>query len=54
LRVKKDKDLRRTMTEEGLCRAACFRWEKAARQLLECMRNVVTEKHSETRQGKRR
>ena len=47
LRVRSDKDLRRTMIEKGLCRAACFRWDKAARQILECMRNVVTEKHSE-------
>lgn len=53
LRVRSDGDLRRTMIEEGLSRAACFRWDKAARQLLECMRNVVAEKHSERRQGKR-
>jgi glycosyltransferase involved in cell wall biosynthesis len=53
LRVRSDNDLRRTMTEKGLCQAACFRWEKAARQLLECMRNVVTEKHSERRWDKR-
>jgi glycosyltransferase involved in cell wall biosynthesis len=45
-RVRSDKDLRRTMIEKGLCRAACFRWDKAARQLLQCMRNVVAEKHS--------
>ena len=49
LRVRSDKDLRRTMIEKGLGRAACFRWDKAARQLLECMRNIV-QKHSETRQ----
>jgi glycosyltransferase involved in cell wall biosynthesis len=54
LRVRSDDDLRRTMTEKGLCRATCFCWEKAARQLLECLRNVVTEKHSETRQAKHR
>jgi glycosyltransferase involved in cell wall biosynthesis len=49
LRVRTDKDLRRMMIEKGVRRAACFRWDKAARQLLECMRNVVTEKHSERR-----
>jgi glycosyltransferase involved in cell wall biosynthesis len=51
LRVRSDKDLRRMMIEKGLRRAACFRWDKAARRLLECMRNVVTEKHSERRQS---
>jgi glycosyltransferase involved in cell wall biosynthesis len=49
LRVRSDKDLRRTMIEKGLRRAACFRWDKAARQLLECMRKVVGEKQSERR-----
>lgn len=49
LRVMSDKDLRRTMIEKGLSQAASFHWDKAARQLLECMRNVVTEKHSERR-----
>ena len=53
LRVMSDKDLRKTMIERGLSRAACFRWEKAARQLLECMRTVVGEKHPERRQEKR-
>jgi glycosyltransferase involved in cell wall biosynthesis len=43
-RVRNDKDLRRTMIEKGLRRAACFRWDEAARRLLECMRNVVAEK----------
>jgi glycosyltransferase involved in cell wall biosynthesis len=47
LRVRSDKDLRRTMTERGVCRAAGFRWDKAARQLLECIRNVVTKKRPE-------
>jgi len=44
--VIRDKDLRRTMVEKGLRRAACFRWEKAAGQLLECMRRTVAEKRS--------
>jgi glycosyltransferase involved in cell wall biosynthesis len=44
LRVRSDKDLRRTMIERGLRRAACFHWDKTARQLLECMQNVVAEK----------
>ena len=49
LRVRSDMDLRRRMIEKGLSRAASFRWDKAARQLLECLRSVVTEKHSEGR-----
>ena len=53
LRVRSDEDLRRTMIDKGLRRAACFRWDKAARQILECMRNVVAKKHSERRQEKR-
>jgi glycosyltransferase involved in cell wall biosynthesis len=40
LRVRNDEDLRRTMIEKGLRRAACFGWDNAARQLLECMRKV--------------
>jgi glycosyltransferase involved in cell wall biosynthesis len=44
LHVRRDRDLRRTMIEKGLRRAACFRWDKAARQLLECMQNTVKAK----------
>jgi glycosyltransferase involved in cell wall biosynthesis len=44
LRVRSDADLRKAMIEKGFSRAASFRWDKAACQLLECMRNVVTEK----------
>jgi glycosyltransferase involved in cell wall biosynthesis len=51
LRVRNDKDLRRTTIEKGLGRAACFRWDKAACQLLECMRNVVAKKHPKRRQS---
>jgi glycosyltransferase involved in cell wall biosynthesis len=47
LRVRSDKDLRRAMIEKGLRRAACFGWDKAARQLLQCLRKVVSEKRSE-------
>ena len=50
-RVRSDETLRRTMVVKGLSRAACFRWDNSARQLLECMRNVVAEKHSEKRHG---
>ena len=49
LRVRSDKDLRRTMIEKGFRRAACFRWDKAAGQLLECMRRTVAEKRSGNR-----
>jgi glycosyltransferase involved in cell wall biosynthesis len=45
-RVRSDETLRRTMIEKGLSRAASFRWDKAARQHLECMRNLVTAKRS--------
>jgi len=43
LRVRSDPELRRSMSEKGLRRAACFSWDKAAGQLLECMRRVVVE-----------
>jgi glycosyltransferase involved in cell wall biosynthesis len=46
LRVRRDKELRAAMIEKGLSRAACFRWDKAAGQLLECMRRAVAEKRS--------
>jgi len=46
LRVRRDPDLRQTMIEKGLRRAACFGWDKAARQLLECLHKTVREKHS--------
>jgi len=49
LRVRSDKDLRRKMIEKGLRRAAGFRWDKAAGQLLECMRGTVAEKGSGNR-----
>ena len=49
LRVRGDQVLRRTMIEKGLSRAACFRWDKTARHLLECMQNVVEGKRSEKR-----
>ena len=47
LRVRSDEALRRAMIEKGLKQAAGFRWDKAARQILECMRNVVRQKHFE-------
>jgi glycosyltransferase involved in cell wall biosynthesis len=47
LRVRSEADLRRTMIEKGINRAACFRWEKTARQHLECMQKLVREKHSQ-------
>jgi glycosyltransferase involved in cell wall biosynthesis len=46
LRVRSDVDLRKAMIQKGLSRAACFRWDKAACQLLECMQNVFAEKCS--------
>jgi glycosyltransferase involved in cell wall biosynthesis len=46
-RVRSDENLRRTMIEKGLSRAGCFGWDKAARQLLECMRKVVDGKRSD-------
>jgi glycosyltransferase involved in cell wall biosynthesis len=46
LRVRSDMDLRKAMIQKGLSRAAHFRWDKAACQLLECMRNVSGEKRS--------
>jgi len=49
LRVRNDKDLRRTMIEKGLRQAACFRWDRAAGQLLECMRRTVVEKRDAKR-----
>jgi glycosyltransferase involved in cell wall biosynthesis len=48
-RVMSDTDLRRTMIEKGLTRAACFGWDKAARRLLDCMRHTVAEKQSKRR-----
>jgi glycosyltransferase involved in cell wall biosynthesis len=45
LRVRSDEGLRRAMIEKGLKQAAGFRWDKAAREILECMRNVVRQKH---------
>jgi glycosyltransferase involved in cell wall biosynthesis len=54
LRLGNDEDLRRTMIEKGLRRAACFGWDKAARQLLECMRKAVDGKRSESRSGNSR
>ena len=44
LRVRSDEGLRSAMIEKGLKRAASFRWDKAAREMLECMRDVVREK----------
>jgi glycosyltransferase involved in cell wall biosynthesis len=44
-RVRSDEGLRRAMVEKGLMQAAGFRWDTAARQTLECMRNVVRQKH---------
>jgi glycosyltransferase involved in cell wall biosynthesis len=44
LRVRSDTDLRKALIDRGLSRAACFRWDKAAGQLLECMRNLAAEK----------
>ncbi len=49
LRVRSDQDLRKRMIEKGLNRAACFRWDRAARQLLQCMQNVAAEKCSKKR-----
>jgi len=49
LRVRSDTDLRKAMIEKGLGRAACFRWDKAAGQLLECLRKAMAEKRSERR-----
>jgi len=46
LRVSSDTDLRKAMIQKGLNRAAFFRWDKAACQLLECMRDVSSEKRS--------
>jgi glycosyltransferase involved in cell wall biosynthesis len=46
LRVRSDSDLRNEMIEKGLRRAASFRWDIAARKLLECMRRTVAEKRS--------
>jgi len=46
LRVRSDADFRKAMIQKGLSRAACFRWDNAACQLLECMRNVFGEKRS--------
>jgi len=46
LRVRSDAGLRKAMIEKGLSRAACFRWDKAACQLLECMQNVFGDKRS--------
>jgi glycosyltransferase involved in cell wall biosynthesis len=46
MRVRSDTDLRKAMVQKGLNRAACFRWDKAASRLLECMRNVFGEKRS--------
>jgi glycosyltransferase involved in cell wall biosynthesis len=48
-RVRSDDGLRRTMIEKGLSRATCFRWDKAAGQLLECMRGTVAEKRGAKR-----
>jgi len=47
LRVRSDQALRKAMIEKGLKQAGSFRWDKAARQTLECMRNVVRQKHLE-------
>jgi glycosyltransferase involved in cell wall biosynthesis len=47
MRVRRDADLRRTIIEKGSNRAAGFRWEKSARQHLECMQKLVREKHSQ-------
>ena len=41
LRVRSDANLRRRMIEKGLKHASGFRWDKAARQHLECMREEV-------------
>jgi len=46
LRVRSDTDLRKAMIQKGLNRAAFFRWDQAACQLLECMRDVSGEKRS--------
>ena len=47
LRVRSNEGLRRTMIEKGLKQAAGFRWDKAARETLECMRNVMRRKQLE-------
>jgi len=44
LRVRGDMDVRRTMIGRGLRRAGCFRWDKAASRVLECMERVVTKR----------
>jgi glycosyltransferase involved in cell wall biosynthesis len=44
LRVRSDEGLRRAMIQKGLNQAAGFRWDKAARQTLECMQNVMRQK----------
>ena len=49
LRVRSDHNLRKALIEKGLSRAAGFRWDRAASQLLDCFGRVVTEK-----QGARR
>jgi len=46
LRVRSDPDLRKAMIEKGLSRATRFRWDNAACQLLECIRNAFGEKRS--------
>jgi glycosyltransferase involved in cell wall biosynthesis len=47
MRVRSDGNLRRMMIAKGLTQAACFRWDKTARQHLECMQKLVREKHSQ-------
>jgi len=49
LRVRSDADLRKAMIQKGLSRATCFRWDNAARRLLECMRDASGGKRSEKR-----
>jgi len=46
LRVRNDEGLRRAMIEKGLKQAAGFRWDKAARQILECLQKAVVEKRA--------
>ena len=44
LRLRTDLDLRRTMIEKRVRRAACFGWDKAAGAVLECLLKAADEK----------
>ena len=46
LQVRSDEGLRRAIIEKGLNRASCFRWDRAARQLMNSIREAVVEKRA--------